>query len=283
MAATNIKDFKNNTSSTIYNGAPFVDPDMVANAVNDGVDSVNQNTDGIYQYKSTVALSAGGFSLVEVDGVTITAAYKDAARLVFHETDLGGFDYSYLQNASTLLIHLGNNDGTKATFECSFLSYASNIVTLTIDVNHYVTPETISVDDYCKIKMINFDSVSPLTFSNGLTKTGNDVELGGTLTDNATVETNGFSLLKRTADIFSGNEGYYEGLGDAGLGDGIVKAYRTSTGEYLDWEIFSDNDDDIDNARYTVRWYKDASNNHRYRFDATGIELSITLSEALRL
>jgi len=131
--------------------------------------------------------------------------------------------------------------------------------------------------------MINFDSVSPLTFSNGLTKTGNDVELGGTLTDNATVETNGFSLLKRTADIFSGNEGYYEGLGDAGLGDGIVKAYRTSTGEYLDWEIFSDNDDDIDNARYTVRWYKDASNNHRYRFDATGIELSITLSEALRL
>ena len=166
---------------------------------------------------------------MEVDGVTITAAYKDAARLVFHETDLGGFDYSYLQNASTLLIHLGNNDGTKATFECSFLSYASIIVTLTIDVNHYVTPETISVDDYCKIKMINFDSVSPLTFSNGLTKTGNDVELGGTLTDNATVETNGFSLFNRTADIFSGNEGYYEGLGDGGLGDGIVKAYRTST------------------------------------------------------
>lgn len=186
MAATNIKDLKSNISSTIYNGAPSVTPDMVANSDIDVVDSVNQNTDGVYQYLNSATLTSGKFTMLEVDGSTVTNVYQDAAYFLIHDTDLGGFDYSLLQSASTLLIHLVNNDGTKVTFECSFNTYVSNVLNFNIDTNHYLSPTTITLADTCKVKMIHFDSITPLAFSNGLTKTGNDVKLGGLLTEAVT-------------------------------------------------------------------------------------------------
>ena len=182
--------------------------------------------------------------MLEVDGSTVTNVYQDAAYFLIHDTDLGGFDYSLLQSASTLLIHLVNNDGTKVTFECSFNTYVSNVLNFNIDTNHYLSPTTITLADTCKVKMIHFDSITPLAFSNGLTKTGNNVKLGGLLTESLTdINANGNTLVLQTANVLAGDEGYYLQL-DGG-GSGFI--YQTTNGEYAIVKV-DGSGDDINNA-----------------------------------
>lgn len=184
MAATDIDTLKTNIQNTISSAAASISGNQVRDILLDMVDSILISSNYGYSYDNTLTLTAGKFTLLS-DLSTVTDSLLTCNYIAFNVKDSSTKDLSLYQNSNSIMITLNLPDGSSTSFESSFESIGSDVITFSISSRSSTGTSTISLNTALNFKIDSLDSNSVMTFEQGITKSGNVVRLGDiNITDN---------------------------------------------------------------------------------------------------